>query len=162
MISVIAGGLIFSAMIYAGILVKNQYALRYKNLKEINDFASFMLREISMYKTPVNSIIDKFTIDKDKSNNILVMYKEQVNKDFNNIYQLTDHIYFMDKDRQLITGFLSNIGKANLKEEKKLIENFIKEINLLVIESKTALDKDGKLYSQLLALIGFAIMIIVV
>lgn len=164
MISVIAGSLIFAAMTYIGFIIKNQYSLRLKFLRYMSDFANFMLREVSLYKTPINTVIGKFILNKQgEGEKILLNYQELgTDKSYENIYSLTDYIYLKAGDRTLITDYLYNLGKGNLREEKKYIEQFIREVDILKNSAEKALEKDGKLASQLMALIGFALMIIVV
>lgn len=164
MLSVIAGALIFAAMTYIGVLVKNQYALRLKMMKYMSEFSNFMLREITLYKTPIEMVINKFiSLKENDKEKIMINYLElKTDKSYEKIYELTDYIYLKKNDRQIISDFLINMGKGNLREEKKFLEQFIRDIEIIKGEASAQLDKDGKLASQLLALIGIALMIIVV
>ena len=163
MLTVVAGGLIFAAMTYLGIIVKNQYALRVKFLKYMLDFAGFMQREVTLYKTPISVVIGKFLSLKDNSKEKLLRgYLEHKDKSYMKIYELTDCIYLKRADRQIITDFLVNMGKGNYSEEKKFIEQFIKDLEGLKSDAALSLGKDGTLFGRLLALVGIALMIIVV
>lgn len=164
MASVIAGAMLFVAMSYIGLIVKNQYKMRHKFIKDMQQFANYTLREVTHYKTPINTIIEKYMLT---NNSIIVSmltkYKDlEVIKTYQGIYDTTNYLYLKKSDRALITNFLQNIGKSSYSEEIKHIQVFISEICMLESQANEALTKEGRLYFQLLSLIGLALMIIVV
>ncbi|MGI6701657.1 MAG: stage III sporulation protein AB [Christensenellales bacterium] len=163
MLTLIGGALLFTAMAYIGITVKNLYKQRLELLKYIDDFAVFAEREITLYKTPVNIIIAKFKILKGEDREqLLNRYIALTDKSYLSIYGLTNTLYLRKADRQLISDFLLNLGKGNYAEEIKYIESFIKDIGNLREEAANLLRVEGRLYSRLLMLVGIALMIIVV
>lgn len=56
----IAGGLIALCLSYIGVLIKRKYAKRVEFFKSASDFVGVLTTELSMRKTPVPEIIQKF------------------------------------------------------------------------------------------------------
>lgn len=56
----IAGGLIALCLSYIGVLIKRRYAKRVEFFKSASDFVGVLTTELSMRKTPVPEIIQKF------------------------------------------------------------------------------------------------------
>ena len=162
MITFIGGAFIFAGLAYIGMLVRNQFRERLIFMEYMYNFATYMLREVKQYKSKISDIVNNYCAlyGKDKLG-ILDFY---INKDklFNSIYESTDNICLRIGDRNIITSFLSNLGKGIYSQELMHIEQFISDITRLTDESKERLSVQGKLAVQLLTLLGFAVMIIVI
>lgn len=162
MISVVAGGLIFIAMTYVGIGVKKIFEQRYKTMQYFFEFAKFADREISIYKTPINQIVNKFNLISNYKIDLLNKFLQLEIKNYDNCYKICDILCLKKSDKHQIANFLNHLGKGNYNEELKHLQSFIGNAKTISSKAKESLDKDGKLATKLFALMGIGLMIIVV
>lgn len=158
MLRMILGIIIFLFSIYVGILIKRNYQSRNKILEEIMDFVAFVQGEIAFFGTQINELIAKYNT---LENNLLTKVLKDIHIPDNCSAEAYASPYLSEKNRILLSEFISNLTKLNSYSQKEYISNFKNKILQEMNISKQEVESKGDIYKKLSPIVGLAIAIII-
>jgi len=158
----IAGGLLALICCYIGVLIKKRYKSRAQFYKSAGEYAEFMRSELTLAKTPIPEISQKFLagrsgdFEKTLSECSGLCRQGKGAEAFDNV----GIPILKAAEKKEVIAFLGESGKNSLEDELRFVnyhlENFQKKQKKCEEESK----KMGGMYFKLLVLLGIAIMLI--
>ncbi len=155
----IAGGLFALIAVYIGVLIKRRYKNRVTFYKSVCDFSAMLATELSMKKTPIPEVTNKFLTGRNGEfekalSNWLLATSEGRASDLNEIAGLLK----LD-ERKVVADFLSGLGKTALDDQLAHIAHFSREFEQMKGRCEVESKKFGSMYFKLCALLGIAIML---
>lgn len=155
----IAGGLLALICCYIGLLIKRRYASRVTFFKSASAFCIMLSDELSMRKTPIPVVCDKFTAGRrGVFEDLLCEWARSVklgkNADFDK-YKLLKN----DETKDIAT-FLNMLGKTDLKDQLAHVEHYKEAFDRKTTECESQSKKQGAMYFKLCVLLGIAIILI--
>lgn len=171
-IKVLLSILIIVSSFLIGYVISLSYSLRIKFLNDISYLINLLETEIDYSNTYLPDILYKISLDsKHKStkifsetyNNLLssenTSLQDAWKKSINNNYK---KLPMSEKDKDILLDFGYSLGKTDKENQKKNIKYTIIKLENQLKEAENQKSKNERLYKNLGALIGIAIVIIII
>ncbi len=160
-IRLISGGLFALIACYIGVMIKRRYKERENFFRSAHDFALKLKGELSYLKTPLPDVAQRF-LKSDAGSFSKLLAQVLDNKKAGDEREMDMPGFLKQDEKELVREFLCADGKLSVNEQLALNERYLHELEakLSLCESETK--KKGGMYFKLCALIGIAIILILV
>lgn len=154
----IGGGLLALISCYIGLLIKRRYKARERFYKSAIDFCLTLDEELSMRKTPIPEICKRFIDGRNGVFEDIVKEWQSVGVDGG---ELKEKLLKSDEVNEM-QAFFNTLGKTDLREQIEHVDYYQKAFERRRVECEEQSKKLGNMYFKLFALLGIAIILIVV
>lgn len=159
----IAGGLIALCLSYIGVLIKRRYAKRVEFFKSASDFIGVLTTELSMRKTPVPEIIQKFLQGRNgEFETALRAWQTSAKNGETRIAAFEKNVIPLLKteEKKELFDFFDGMGKTMLDEQLAHAAYYAKRFE----QAKTKCEEENKRLGgtcfKLCVLLGLAVLLI--
>lgn len=157
---------IIASSTYIGFGFASYYRQRLRFFKDIQDFASKLILEINFSKKNLQEVVESNISTCGNDFKKILIYFLNYLKDIN--FQFSKDLMFSKKtvlsfeEQQLVFMFLSGLGKYDLFNQIKEIENYNGKFKALIESAELENKKFGGLYIKLGLMLGILIGILII
>lgn len=157
----IAGGLLALVACYVGVLIKKRYKTRVEFFKSACNFTQTLSTELSMKKTPMPDVAQKFLQGREgEFEKTVENWMSYIKRGEQITFEKMQIPLLKNEEKKQIVEFFSSLGKTDLQDQLAHVAYYQ---NLFLQKSKICEEESkklGNMYFKLCVLLGIAIMLI--